>query len=46
MLTSMYFFISQPIFHAAPVPPKDFQQSESAANTLTCGYLQSDVGKM
>ncbi|KAL5132891.1 tRNA-specific adenosine deaminase TAD1 [Glycine soja] len=27
-----------PIFHAAPVPPKDFQQSESAANTLTCGY--------
>ncbi|RDY13129.1 tRNA-specific adenosine deaminase 1, partial [Mucuna pruriens] len=23
---------------AAPIPPKDFQQSESAANTLTCGY--------
>ncbi|XP_004510811.1 tRNA-specific adenosine deaminase TAD1 isoform X2 [Cicer arietinum] len=23
---------------AAPVPPKDFQQSESSANNLTCGY--------
>ncbi|KAG4393077.1 hypothetical protein GLYMA_03G013600v4 [Glycine max] len=32
------FLVNQPIFHAAPVPPKDFQQSESAANTLTCGY--------
>ncbi|CAJ1895254.1 unnamed protein product [Sphenostylis stenocarpa] len=32
------FIVNQPIFHAAPVPPKDFQQSESAANTLTCGY--------
>ncbi|KAK7389990.1 hypothetical protein VNO78_25287 [Psophocarpus tetragonolobus] len=32
------FIVNQPIFHAAPLPPKDFQQSESAANTLTCGY--------
>ncbi|XP_014515992.1 tRNA-specific adenosine deaminase 1 isoform X2 [Vigna radiata var. radiata] len=32
------FLVNKPIFHAAPVPPKDFQQSESAANTLTCGY--------
>ncbi|XP_057454587.1 tRNA-specific adenosine deaminase TAD1 [Lotus japonicus] len=32
------FLVSQPLFQAAPVPPKDFQQSESAANTLTCGY--------
>ncbi|TKY63888.1 tRNA-specific adenosine deaminase 1 [Spatholobus suberectus] len=32
------FLVNQPIFQAAPVPPKDFQQSESAANTLTCGY--------
>ncbi|QCE02767.1 double stranded RNA-specific editase B [Vigna unguiculata] len=32
------FLVNQPTLHAAPVPPKDFQQSESAANTLTCGY--------
>ncbi|XP_061373557.1 tRNA-specific adenosine deaminase TAD1 isoform X2 [Gastrolobium bilobum] len=32
------FLVNQPLFQAAPVPPKDFQQSESAANTLTCGY--------
>ncbi|XP_020233172.1 tRNA-specific adenosine deaminase TAD1 isoform X2 [Cajanus cajan] len=32
------FIVNQPLFQAAPVPPKDFQQSESAANTLTCGY--------
>ncbi|CAL0318359.1 unnamed protein product [Lupinus luteus] len=30
--------VNQPQFHAAPVPPKDLQQSERAANTLTCGY--------
>ncbi|CAL0308205.1 unnamed protein product [Lupinus luteus] len=30
--------VNQPLFHAAPVPPKQFQQCESAANTLTCGY--------
>ncbi|KAF1869440.1 hypothetical protein Lal_00022908 [Lupinus albus] len=30
--------VNQPLFHASPVPPKDFQQCESAANTLTCGY--------
>ncbi|XP_019459150.1 PREDICTED: tRNA-specific adenosine deaminase 1-like isoform X1 [Lupinus angustifolius] len=30
--------VNQPQFHAAPVPPKDFQQSERAANILTCGY--------
>ncbi|MED6196566.1 hypothetical protein PIB30_048655 [Stylosanthes scabra] len=30
--------VNQPLFHAAPLPPKDFQQSESAADTLTCGY--------
>ncbi|KAL2335945.1 hypothetical protein Fmac_010391 [Flemingia macrophylla] len=32
------FLVNQPIFQAAPVPPKEFQQPESAANTLTCGY--------
>ncbi|WJX92695.1 tRNA(Ala)(adenine(37)) deaminase [Trifolium repens] len=32
------FLVNQPLFLAAPVPPKDFQQSESSANTLTCGY--------
>ncbi|MED6221507.1 hypothetical protein PIB30_055467 [Stylosanthes scabra] len=30
--------VNQPQFHAAPLLPKDFQQSESAADTLTCGY--------
>lgn len=30
--------VNQPLFHDAPAPPKDFQQSETAANTLTCGY--------
>ncbi|CAJ2657804.1 unnamed protein product [Trifolium pratense] len=32
------FLVNQPLFFDAPVPPKDFQQSESSANTLTCGY--------
>ncbi|GAU36588.1 hypothetical protein TSUD_362580 [Trifolium subterraneum] len=32
------FLVNQPLFFAAPAPPKDFQQSESSANTLTCGY--------
>ncbi|XP_073226857.1 tRNA-specific adenosine deaminase TAD1 isoform X3 [Cicer arietinum] len=32
------FVVNQPLFQAAPVPPKDFQQSESSANNLTCGY--------
>ncbi|WJX87003.1 tRNA(Ala)(adenine(37)) deaminase [Trifolium repens] len=32
------FLVNQPLFLTAPVPPKDFQQSESSANTLTCGY--------
>ncbi|KAK2374593.1 denosine deaminases acting on tRNA [Trifolium repens] len=31
------FPVNQPLFLAAPVPLKDFQQSESSANTLTCG---------
>ncbi|XP_058762415.1 tRNA-specific adenosine deaminase TAD1-like [Vicia villosa] len=32
------FLVNQPLFQAAPVPPKDFLQSESSANNLTCGY--------
>ncbi|XP_012437675.1 tRNA-specific adenosine deaminase TAD1 isoform X2 [Gossypium raimondii] len=28
----------QPIFCAAPVPPREFQHSETAQATLTCGY--------
>ncbi|KAL4358670.1 hypothetical protein HN51_017724 [Arachis hypogaea] len=32
------FRVNQPLFHAAPLPPKEFQQSDSAAETLTCGY--------
>ncbi|XP_062156241.1 tRNA-specific adenosine deaminase TAD1 [Alnus glutinosa] len=32
------FRVNQPIFLAAPVPPKEFQHSESALSTLTCGY--------
>lgn len=32
------FVVNQPLFLVAPVPPKDFLQSESSANNLTCGY--------
>ncbi|XP_059459022.1 tRNA-specific adenosine deaminase TAD1 isoform X1 [Corylus avellana] len=32
------FQVNQPIFSAAPVPPKEFQHAESALSTLTCGY--------
>ncbi|KAM4094647.1 hypothetical protein ACB094_06G210900 [Castanea mollissima] len=28
----------QPQFWAAPIPPKEFQHSETALSTLTCGY--------
>ncbi|XP_038888963.1 tRNA-specific adenosine deaminase TAD1 isoform X2 [Benincasa hispida] len=30
--------VNQPLFCAAPIPPKEFQHSESALNTITCGY--------
>ncbi|PPR95645.1 hypothetical protein GOBAR_AA25027 [Gossypium barbadense] len=32
------FEVNKPIFSAAPVPPKEFQHSETAQATLTCGY--------
>ncbi|KAK8718342.1 hypothetical protein V6N13_045579 [Hibiscus sabdariffa] len=32
------FQVNEPIFCAAPVPPKEFQHSETAQATLTCGY--------
>lgn len=32
------FQVNKPIFYGAPVPPKEFQHSETAAATLTCGY--------
>ncbi|KAB1205232.1 tRNA-specific adenosine deaminase 1 [Morella rubra] len=32
------FRVNQPLFWAAPVPPKEFQHSETALSTLTCGY--------
>ncbi|KAK6239869.1 hypothetical protein QUC31_005338 [Theobroma cacao] len=32
------FEINKPIFYAAPVPAKEFQHSETAQATLTCGY--------
>ncbi|XP_039061414.1 tRNA-specific adenosine deaminase TAD1 isoform X1 [Hibiscus syriacus] len=32
------FQVNKPIFCAAPVPPKEFQHSETAQATLTCGY--------
>ncbi|KAL7233344.1 hypothetical protein ACSBR1_017049 [Camellia fascicularis] len=28
----------QPLFYEAPIPPKEFQHSETATTTLTCGY--------
>ncbi|WJX56655.1 tRNA(Ala)(adenine(37)) deaminase [Trifolium repens] len=33
------FLVNQPLFQDAPVPPKDFLQSESSANNLTCGGI-------
>ncbi|KAL5792414.1 hypothetical protein ACOSP7_001008 [Xanthoceras sorbifolium] len=32
------FQVNKPIFWAAPIPPKEFQHSETASTTLTCGY--------
>ncbi|XP_022757287.1 tRNA-specific adenosine deaminase 1 isoform X3 [Durio zibethinus] len=32
------FGVSKPLFCAAPVPAKEFQHSETAQATLTCGY--------
>ncbi|KAG8475101.1 hypothetical protein CXB51_032021 [Gossypium anomalum] len=32
------FEVNKPIFCAAPVPTKEFQHSETAQATLTCGY--------
>ncbi|KAJ7962360.1 tRNA-specific adenosine deaminase 1 [Quillaja saponaria] len=32
------FLVNQPLFHAAPIPPTEFQHSDTAINTLTCGY--------
>ncbi|XP_010544381.1 PREDICTED: tRNA-specific adenosine deaminase 1 isoform X2 [Tarenaya hassleriana] len=32
------FRLNEPLFFGAPVPPLEFQHSESAQTTLTCGY--------
>ncbi|KAG2720313.1 hypothetical protein I3843_02G023200 [Carya illinoinensis] len=32
------FQVNQPLFWSAPIPPKEFQHSETALSTLTCGY--------
>ncbi|VVA35160.1 PREDICTED: tRNA-specific adenosine deaminase [Prunus dulcis] len=32
------FQVNQPLILAAPMPPKEFQHSETALTTLTCGY--------
>ncbi|CAM8994342.1 unnamed protein product [Rhodiola kirilowii] len=32
------YAVNKPTFFKAPSPPEEFQQSESAATTLTCGY--------
>ncbi|CAN8306513.1 unnamed protein product [Cochlearia groenlandica] len=36
LLTS--FRLNKPLFFVAPVPPSEFQHSETAQATLTCGY--------
>ncbi|KAG2320398.1 hypothetical protein Bca52824_013611 [Brassica carinata] len=36
LLTS--FRVNKPLFFVAPVPPSEFQHSETAQATLTCGY--------
>ncbi|KAF8379481.1 hypothetical protein HHK36_028916 [Tetracentron sinense] len=32
------FQVNKPLLWEAPIPPKEFQQSETAMTTLTCGY--------
>ncbi|KAJ0053643.1 hypothetical protein Pint_00400 [Pistacia integerrima] len=32
------FQVNKPLFWAAPIPPREFQHSETASTTLTCGY--------
>ncbi|CAA3015227.1 tRNA-specific adenosine deaminase 1 isoform X1 [Olea europaea subsp. europaea] len=32
------FHVNKPLFLVAPIPPKEFQHSETALTTLTCGY--------
>lgn len=32
------FRVNRPLFCSAPIPPKEFQHSETASTTLTCGY--------
>ncbi|KAL7203495.1 hypothetical protein ACSBR2_016726 [Camellia fascicularis] len=32
------FEVNKPLFYEAPIPPKEFQHSETATTTLTCGY--------
>ncbi|KAL2461580.1 adenosine deaminase [Abeliophyllum distichum] len=33
-----HFQVNKPLFFVAPIPPKEFQHSETALTTLTCGY--------
>ncbi|KAK6918402.1 Adenosine deaminase/editase [Dillenia turbinata] len=37
-MLSRPYQVSKVVFFDAPTPPKKFQHSESAANTITCGY--------
>ncbi|KAK9143395.1 hypothetical protein Syun_012795 [Stephania yunnanensis] len=32
------YLVNQTLFYEAPIPPKEFQQLETASATLTCGY--------
>ncbi|KAH7862536.1 hypothetical protein Vadar_006238 [Vaccinium darrowii] len=32
------FKVNKPLFYEAPIPPMEFQHSETAVTTLTCGY--------
>ncbi|XP_028096820.1 tRNA-specific adenosine deaminase TAD1 isoform X3 [Camellia sinensis] len=37
-ITSPFEVNKVPLFYEAPIPPKEFQHSETATATLTCGY--------
>lgn len=37
------FQVNQPLFWKAPIPPKEFQHSETATTTLTCGKRLLEV---
>ncbi|CAL5390923.1 unnamed protein product [Camellia sinensis] len=38
IMMNFIYYNWQPLFYEAPIPPKEFQHSDTATTTLTCGY--------